>query len=385
MFAHVKTIFLKELVSGLRDRRTLMTVLFMSVYFPSVLFISLGLGTTIAQSGADKPVYVVNADDAADAVAFLEEAGVTVEDVDGVDETLENQDFVLVFERGFDRKIAAQDKATARFIYDEAGQSVVSIMGRIDDLLEAYGERISAARLEERGLSTEFVKPIAFERDNRSEQRNPILALLAPMLGFMFFAAAAAPAGSFAVDIIAGERERKALEPFVTRPVQPIAIILGKWAFLATAGLIAGAIAIMTFSICIVVFGSTDLGERLPFDGLSPANMAAGYISMVPPALVAPAFFLLVTMNSKSLKEAQAAFGFGLLIPFGLAGVGFAINALEKAPFAPLLSDPQRIGTAITGGGFDAVDYVLALGGHALLLAALLTACAWMLPRAARR
>jgi hypothetical protein len=91
---------------------------------------------------------------------------------------------------------------------------------------------------------------------------------------------------------------------------------------------------------------------------------------------------MMVTVSSKNLKEAQGYLGFGMIVPLFIAGAGFFNDLGERLAYVPLISDPVRIGAALTGESFALADAGTAAVFHGILAAMFLAAAAFQLRQA---
>ncbi len=356
---------------------------FLAVWLPSSSFVGFGFSMTIQRKAAEETIAVVGADAAAPFLSYLDAQEVVFESFETIDAGLERYDALLAFAPDFAARLEAGDMASVEIVVGETGPTAVAKRSRLRELLDAFGGIVARDRLAARGLPEQLVDPLAIDVVDRTDAANPLIAAIGPLLGFLLFAGAFFGGLSFVVDSVAGERERKSLEPLVVQPVAPWEIVVGKWIFLACVTVAVLFIETLTLSIAFQV---VDRVADLPFDvALSLPAMAMALIATLPVALFGPAFLLTLSMNAKNLKEAQAMVGFGLIVPMAVAGASAFAGFGERAAFAPVVSDIGRIGRALTGQGLDLATWAVATCGHLALVAGLLAIASVLLPAAARR
>ena len=133
------------------------------------------------------------------------------------------------------------------------------------------------------------------------------------------FALVAAFSGSMSVamDMIAGERERRSLLPLLASPVSRFEIVVGKWlaaSLFAVGGLLANLVA---------------FGAVLAFASATPGTLASLLLSMAPAlvtlALAAAALQILVSTMCRNLKEANTYLSIMIFVVMG-AGMWLAFS-----------------------------------------------------------
>jgi sodium transport system permease protein len=181
------------------------------------------------------------------------------------------------------------------------------------------------------------------ERESSSElvAMMSVFALLSVFVGGM----------GVALDAVAGERERRSLDPLMMNPVRPIDLFAGKW--LAVSAFGAGGLAVNLCGCAALWIAAND--SFAPSDGLYRATLPlAGLVCLVP---LAAALELLISTVCRSVKEAQPytsilvflAMGAGMLMEFRpqlaerwwfmmpVAGQQFMIDLTRRGAAAPLM------------------------------------------------
>jgi sodium transport system permease protein len=121
-----------------------------------------------------------------------------------------------------------------------------------------------------------------------------------------------------ALDVVAGERERRSLVPLMMNPVRPIDLLAGKWLAVSAFGAVGLAV-----NLCgCAALWITANESFAPSAGLDRVALPlAGLVCLVP---LAAALELLVSTACRSVKEAQPytsilvflAMGAGMLVEF---------------------------------------------------------------------
>jgi sodium transport system permease protein len=106
-----------------------------------------------------------------------------------------------------------------------------------------------------------------------------------------------------AMDMLAGERERRSLLPLLLNPVKRISVVVGKW--LAISMFAAGGV-LLTFGAFLVV------GVHLP-------SILFVALAVIPLAAFAAAFQLTISTFCRTVKEAQTYLSLLIFLPMGIA------------------------------------------------------------------
>ena len=136
-------------------------------------------------------------------------------------------------------------------------------------------------------------------------------ARILPVMASVFALVAAFSGGmSVAMDMIAGERERRSLLPLLMNSVSRFEIIVGKW-------LAASVFAVGGLSVNVFAFGAL-----LAFASATPATAASLLLLMAPAlvalALAAAALQILVSTMCRNVKEANTYLSMMIFVVMGV-------------------------------------------------------------------
>jgi sodium transport system permease protein len=178
-----------------------------------------------------------------------------------------------------------------------------------------------------------------------AQQAGMAAALFLPML----VAIGAVNGGSFiAIDVTAGEKERGTLESLLSTPASDLQIFVGKLLAVFTVTIIPIALTLIGFWLATAVLPSsmTNGAGPLPISVILKAILVT-----LPLALFANVLLMIISIRTKTFKEAQSAMSPVLL------GVTFVALA------AAFLPPPQSAFFLIPVYGTSAIVGVLAQGG----------------------
>jgi len=307
------TIWFKEILDTLRDRRTLyamiiapLLVMPLFAILPQKLFAS----RMKQQEEATIKLAVVRAEEASDLVAYLKDTGQVeiVEPPADLVQALQEGEITaaLVVPPGFAQDMAAERPTQLKVLSDESRMPSSVAANRLRLLLQEYAQRVVSERLVARGLDPQLVKPFRLERENvASEQR-----MGATFLGMMlpaFIALWAVVGGMYtAIDVTAGEKERGTLEPLLVVPINRLQIVLGKLLAVITTSTVAVFLSLVSMYAAMQFYpAETFTGEEEVVFSLPPGTLALLILTALPLIVMLNSLEIAACIFARSFKEAQ--------------------------------------------------------------------------------
>jgi len=344
-------VFRKEILDGVRDRRSLYSVAMSVLVGPLLVGFMFSRIAERQSSARDIEIPIVGAQHAPALVDWLrQQEGVTIaEGPQDAERAVreQNEDVVLVISDEFNKQFAEARRAKIQLVADGSRESARPKVQRVRRLLEMYGAQIATLRLIARGVSPAIAAPLRIEdiEVSSTQQR------AARILGFVpLFIVIAAFAGGMqiATDSTAGERERGSLESLLANPVAREAFVGGKW---LAAVVFAVLTMVLTTVLCATVLGRMplqELGIRFRF---GPEAIAGALAASLPMAFLASSLQIFVASFARSFKEAQSYLGMLILLPMlpGILTIVYPItNQLWMAP-VPVLGQHLLLGDVMGG------------------------------------
>ena len=384
----VKTIFTKELVETLRDRRTLFAMFVLPVLIHPLLFLLLG-NVTAAETKQRKtlePTVAVWGPLPPSAEAALQrEIGLRVIErrpsapTDGEAEALrllekKTVELVLAVPGDADTRVSADGGVELTLYYDSVDHRSDGAESRLRKALATWNEAQLADRLKRHHLPPGFdraLKPKSTDVATKARRGAEVAGRALPIvLLFVMITCGLLPA----VDLTAGEKERGTLQTLLTAPVRPVEIVAGKYLTVVLVSVIGAAanLLAMGFALSRLTAGVEELAFTLHL-----STAIAVFATFVPGALLLSALLLAMAVFARSFREAQS-----YLTPIMLAVLLPAMVALlpgveldAKTALIPicnlaLLARALLAGTATLELGFVVVVANLAYATAAVLLAA---------------
>jgi sodium transport system permease protein len=207
------TVFRKEVLDNVRDRRTLASAVLMGPLFGPLLFafvINLSLERSLDNVERTLELPVIGREHAPNLVRFLESHNIDI--IDGPADRESALDAV---------RTGAHD--VVLLIPSEFGEHLAdSVPARLELITDQAHTQLSA-----RGISPLVLRPLNIDEVDMSTPSGRSVILLG-MMSYFFIFAMLMGGMYLAIDTTAGERERGSLEPLLALPVTRNALLLGK-------------------------------------------------------------------------------------------------------------------------------------------------------------
>ena len=379
MIRTLATVFGKEIVETLRDRRALLSSLVMGPLLAPLMFVgmlSISLHRSVSSLDEAIPVTVSGGANAANLVQYLREQDFAVTLRDGTDAELRKwiaddpQLVVMAIPADFGKRLDDGQPARVLVYADGSNSKADRRAGKLRGAIYGYSSGLAAMRLLARGVSPLLIRPV-FADDVDVSTPTARATLVLGMLSYFILLVSLAGGLHLAIDATAGERERGSLEPLLTVPVRRAHLIYGK---------VLAAACFMMFALALV---TTTLALAIPWLPLESIGMSADFgpgvalgvfLSTLPFVTVGAALLTVVASFTRSYKEAQTWLGIVMLVPtlpIALAGL-LGIQASPLLMAVPSLSQHLLIQGLLRGEPLPA-GYVVISVASTLALGALLT------------
>jgi sodium transport system permease protein len=380
------TVFTKEFLENLRDRRTLVSALLFGPLFGPILFgamVSRMLNQSVIESDEPLSITISGGERAPNLVRYLDSQGVRLRA-----ETLSESgararvrsgvaSVVLLVPDEYAPRFEAALPAPVFVVADSSDSQTRKSADRLRTLLAGYASGIAQLRIQMRGVDPLLAVPVAVNDIDVTTPSGRAVVVLGFMTYFVLFAVLMG--GLYlAIDCTAGERERGSLESLLSLPVARAALVGGK--ILATCAYMCISLAI-NLTAFVFVFRFVPL-ERL---GMS-ANLGVGtalefFAICLPFVPLGAALMTLVASFTRSYREAQTYLTIVLLVPtlpIAFASI-YSLKTKSSLMLIPSLSQHLLMTSVLKDEPIAPADVIVSSGcalGLALVLIAL-TARHW--------
>ena len=300
-------VYRKELMDALRDRRTLLVVFVTSVAMgPLVLVMLSSLVDRLEKRAEARDIVIIGIDHAPTLRNFLERQTYLVKPPPaGWENQLKNDklgDPVVVVPSTFEDDLAHGEPPRLELVYSSANGRAQAGVGRIERLLQGFGQEQATLRLVARGVAPAVLDTVHVDAHDVADNASRAVQLTG-MLPFFVMMAVMYGALNAALDTTAGERERGSLEPLLATPAARGTLVAGKWGAVFSVGLLIAVLSCLGFIPAQRLLRSESLAALFRFGWVE----AAWFIGLIAPLAAAlSALMMAIAIRCRTFKEAQA-------------------------------------------------------------------------------
>jgi sodium transport system permease protein len=380
------TVFAKEFLENLRDRRTLVSALLFGPLFGPLLFglmVSRMINQNVLESDEPLKLTLSGTEYAPGLTRYLEAQGVKLTKANLSEKEARaavrggSAEVVLIIPMEYGPRFTAAVPAPVLLVADSADSQTRKSVDRARMILGGYASGIAQLRLQIRGVNPALAVPVAVNDVDVATPAGRAVVVLGFMTYFVLFAVLMG--GLYlAIDSTAGERERGSLEALLSLPVARSSLVGGK--ILATCAYMCISLA-LSLAAFVCVFRFVPL-ERL---GMS-ANLAWGTALIffgicLPFVPLGAALMTFVASFTQSYREAQTYLTTVLLVPtlpIAFASI-YSLKTQSSLMFIPSLSQHLLMTSVLKDEAVSALDvWVSAAASLAVALVLMvLTARHW--------
>ena len=251
----IRTVYAKEILETVRDRRTLLVMVVLPAFFMPVATLGIPYLAQRQQhmiQTATPAVAVVG-----DSRGLLRMASATQliapVHVDDPVAALRRRRVLAVLEvpPRFDATLTGDRQARVAIYYNASDSESVAARARLVELLSRYSQQVVARRLAARHVNPRDLLPVILDEHNVATERQVTGLLLASLLPFFIAMWAVVGGMSVAVDLAAGEKERGTLESLLITPPTRDAIVIGKFLAVVTASMASVIVVLITMMVSL--------------------------------------------------------------------------------------------------------------------------------------
>ena len=317
----VGTVFRKELLDQLRDRRTLISMVVIPIVLFPLLTIGLGalMGKLLEKARQEKATVMLLGAEHAPALAqrlhATEGIRVVPPAADYAMQISEKKVRAAVeFPEGFEEKLhsGGAETPTVKILHYAGELRSQFALRTLQKVLGDYRDTVVEERLRARNLSPDLLEPFKSVDENVAPPEKVGGAVLGGLIPYFIIILSLTGAAYPAIDLTAGEKERGTIETILASPVRRTELVLGKFLMVFVASLTTTALAIASFAATFLIVGQ-QFGASLNKPGMkgmafviSSKAVAAVFFMVLPLAVLFSAALLAISLLAKSYKEAQS-------------------------------------------------------------------------------
>ena len=355
----INTIYKKELREVLRDKRTLFLIILLPFFLYPVLFYVMGaVGQSQNEKMSQETVTVLLNPAAENTPVYemlkqLPYLDVRLEAFDEARvDTMKNAIGVAVAD-GFNTQLQNGASTTVTLYADESRDLIETRVRTLKKSIEQLNQQLLSQRLSEAELSQDFIAPIRLEEKDLSSVEEKIGKAIGGFLPFILLLFIFTGSIYIAIDITAGEKERRTLQTLFTAPLLVREIIAGKFLAVLTVGLVSAAMNVLSLivalNIQVQLLGEGSIG--LLQLSVAPAGWIWIALILIFATVFIAALSLSVVLLANSYKEAQSYVSplmILIIIPAVLGGMP-GMELTTSTALVPLLNISLAIAEVLKG------------------------------------
>ena len=314
----IVSIFKKELIDVLRDRRTLMFM----VVIPILITPLLVIGSIKFQEYQNKKseekilkiAYINESEDSLTKQLLADQKGVKIIEgvqIDSIESYIKSDSLQggLYLGKGFLKKIKTNSSGDVK-IYYKSSDLMSKSKKRMQAALDIYKEKIIAERLKQLNVDGQILEPITItdiDMATAKETLGKAIGGFIPYVLVMFiFLGAMYPA----IDLGAGEKERGSLETLLSSPATKFEITMGKLLVVSLTGIVSGLVSVLGISSSLFFIDKIPMQiQETILELINPFMIFSIIILMIPIAIFFASMLLSISFYARSFKEAQSLMG----------------------------------------------------------------------------
>jgi len=328
---HVWIVFKKEVRDIIRDKRTIITSIFVPMILIPVMNMLVGGNVerlnrditeniTIALSESSNTEEIKNI---VKNEIIKDYPNISLIEVDNPTQAISESKVrvVLDFEVDYSAKLNEGKPFVIKLIYDKSQTKSEGSLGFIWEAIDNFNRKTVEKRLNSYGISKDVLTPVVIEESNiasEEESAGSLLALIFPLLIVLLMSSGGiAPA----TDLVAGEKERNTLEPLLTTKPGRSSLLVGKYLTVTLFSFITVITTMVGVILGYIVNPSSfSMGSSTSITGVSIPPLALFLVIIIAMALgmTFSALQIALSTYAKSFKEAQTYLSFlmiGVMIP----------------------------------------------------------------------
>jgi len=309
------TVFRKELIDTLRDRRTILFMIVIPLLlFPALFQIMFSVQKGQAEKARAKVLRVACLDEGGTSrfrEMLRESEGIEIVDGIGRGEVTrlinaDSLDGAFLFASSFADDVAEMKPGRVDFYYKSTDDASI-IRDRLRGLIERYERELLDERFQRLEMDQSIVDALDLKSHNVASMEEQVGKTVGGMLPYMFILFCFIGAMYPAIDLGAGEKERGTMETLLTAPVNRFHILLGKFGVVVLSGLLSAAVSIGGLYIAL------KRSREIPPEFMEMILRILGWDTillvlslLVPLTIFFAGLLLSVSLTARSFKEAQS-------------------------------------------------------------------------------
>lgn len=308
-FSRIKFLYLKELKEILRNWGLLILLIFFPlVVYPSTLVFLAEFGASQQEKleRQKSHIVIVGRNNAPELVGLLQDSSdldIAFSDRTDPSTVAGKNKVIITIPKNIEGIARESNTASIQIYYDSTDDASRLAKGRVSEVLYDFKKELIYRRLESKSLNPEFVEPLALNFENTASRTKIAGQHLGEVLPLILISFIMLGTIQVAIDITAGEKERKTIQTLLLSPLSRLEILTSKLAIVLTTTLFATAVNFV--SIGLTVYFVYKFTEKLQGITISFSSIFISLLLSIPLVVLISSLFLLVGFIAKNQLEAN--------------------------------------------------------------------------------
>jgi sodium transport system permease protein len=364
----IKTIYRKEMLDMLRDRRTMISMVAVPlVVFPLVISVMLRFSSRLEQNAETeaRSMGIAARVTTPSVREALEKTGLAIKEKDDLRAAVEKKESAA----------SVEEKSGVIEIYVDSSNPTSSAAGdKIRTALTELKDQRIRESLRTSGIPESVLTPFTVKRTNIAGERKMAGSVWGTMLGYIVLLLMFTGGMYPIIDMTAGEKERKTLEAFLASPAARREIVMGKTLAAMTAIFLTAMLTLgsMVYSlrnnrISTKSEEMRNMMRTIPLDANTLAMIVA---VLIPVAVFAASIMFAIALFARSFKEGQSYLTPLMLLVIFPALLG-GLPGLQLTPAMCLIPifNASLVIRSILLGEVSTVNFAVTVGANLLYAA----------------
>ncbi len=366
------TIFKKELIDTLRDKRTMRTMLLIPLLvFPIMLTLFVNVSSSFEKNASEEKIILgVWGDRSGKYTKQLnqmpkglgEMSTRSFEDSAKLKQAIGNGEIQLGLIIPKNEGILLRNKVSIplTWLFDA---SEIGRQERAESYMNVISDNAELIRLKELGVDADKLHPLVPVYENCASDKKMIGQLAGGILPYIFIAFGFIGCMYPAIDLFTGEKERGTIETLLTTPISRWQILVGKMLVIVSSGMLAATCALIGLFVSIEFLDIVKNKEILDIVHgiLTPLFILSMFSLLLPLVVFFAGVMIPIAVYAKSFKEAQSIItplNFVMVLP---AMIGFfpgiELNAMTAAiPVVNIVLSTKELISGTLSIGYYAIS-----------------------------
>jgi sodium transport system permease protein len=352
----------KELLDALRDKRTMLMVLLITLFGMPFMMVIISESANRYESQVDKKeIWVAGLNNASVLQNYFLRQGYVIHeapaDYEHQLQTKELINPVLVINKDFQEKLALGERPTVFIVLDVANQDSQTGVVPLRHLMQGFGSERAGLNLAMRGVSPDILNVVDVKERHLSRTADSG-AQLKGGLSMMLMLTMMSAGLYAAIDTSAGERERGSLEPLMMNPVSSWMFAIGKWMAVAVLTMLVVIISVLSIFPASILVRNETIRIMLQF---SATELTLMILVLLPLGLMIAAVQIANAINGKTHKEAQARCTIVVVVAPLVSMVSVFKQGADPAwyKWVPLIAQNQLMGKILNNEMVSIADMLV--------------------------